>query len=123
MPPAPAAGGAWEWTGSRTNTAFAGPWGVSYATNLTPDKDTGIGLWEAQVFINAMKTGRHMGVGRPILPPMPWPAYAQMTEQDLKAIFAYLRTIEPRANEVPQAVVNVPPPAATPEAGAPAPAR
>jgi mono/diheme cytochrome c family protein len=99
----------WMWAGSTTNTAFAGPWGVSYAINLTPDKDTGLGLWSEQVFVNALKTGRHMGVGRPILPPMPWQAYSQMTDEDLKAVFAYLRSIEPRRNQAPEALVNAPP--------------
>jgi hypothetical protein len=117
MPPPPAAAGPWLWHGAATNTAFAGPWGVSYSINLTPDEETGIGAWAEQVFVNALKTGRHMGVGRPILPPMPWPGLAQATDEDLKAMFAYLRTIPARKNRVPEAVVAPPPPAPT---GAPA---
>lgn len=112
MPPPPAASGPWTWSGAATNTAFAGPWGVSYAINLTPDEETGIGLWSEQVFVNALKTGRHMGVGRPILPPMPWPSTASMTDDDLKAVYAYLRSIQPRKNQVPEAVVAEPPAAA-----------
>jgi hypothetical protein len=124
--PMPASGGPqppWMWMGAATNTAFRGPWGTSYATNLTPDKDTGIGLWTEQVFINTLKTGRQMGVGRPILPPMPWSNYGQMTDDDLRAVFAYLRTIEPKRNDVPDAVVAAPPaPAEQPgPAGQPAP--
>ena len=107
----------WAWAGTGSMTAFAGPWGISYAINLTPDEETGIGLWSEQVFVNALKTGRHMGVGRPIMPPMPWPWYAKMTDQDLEAIYAYLRTVPPRKNQVPDAIV-APPPAA---AAAPAP--
>jgi mono/diheme cytochrome c family protein len=109
MPPAPRADGPWVWHGSATNTAFAGPWGVSYAINLTPDEETGIGSWSEKVFVSALKTGKHLGVGRPILPPMPWPGYAQMTEDDLKAVFAYLRTVPARKNKVPEAVVAPPP--------------
>jgi mono/diheme cytochrome c family protein len=109
MPPPPKAEGPWVWQGSATNTAFAGPWGLSYAINLTPDEETGIGLWPEQVFVNAMKTGRHMGVGRPIMPPMPWPAYAKMTGDDLKAVYAYLKSLPPRKNQVPDAVVAEPP--------------
>jgi mono/diheme cytochrome c family protein len=106
----------WNWGGASTNTAFWGPWGVSYAINLTPDEETGIGLWNEQVFVNAMKTGRHMGVGRPIMPPMPWPNLAQMTDDDLKAMYAYLRSIPPKRNKAPDPVIVEPPapPAATP---------
>jgi mono/diheme cytochrome c family protein len=82
-------------------TAWLGPWGVSFSANLTPDKTTGMGAWTESAFIKAMRTGRHMGAGRPILPPMPWPSYGQMTDEDLKAIFAYLKSIKPIQNEVP----------------------
>jgi mono/diheme cytochrome c family protein len=112
MPPAPALSGGWMWAGAATNTAFAGPWGLSYAMNLTPDAETGIGLWSEQVFVNAIRTGRHMGVGRPIMPPMPWPMYSQMTDDDLRAVYAYLRSLPPRKNKIPEAVVA--PPAAPP---------
>ena len=112
LPEPPRAAGGWLWSGAATNTAFAGPWGISYAINLTPDNGTGIGLWTEQVFVNALKTGRHMGVGRTILPPMPWPAYAEMTDQDVRAIYAYLRTIDAKVNKVPpSASPSTPPPA------------
>ena len=109
MPPPPALSAPWMFAGAATSTAFAGPWGISYAINLTPDDETGIGLWSEQVFVNALKTGRHMGVGRPIMPPMPWSSTAAMTDDDLKAIYAYLRSIQPRKNQVPDAVVAEPP--------------
>jgi len=48
-------------------TARAGPWGVSYAANLTPNKRTGLGGWTADQFIRTMRTGKHLGVGRPVL--------------------------------------------------------
>ena len=57
--------------GAATNTAFAGPWGVSFTANLTPDKETGLGKWTEEMFIATMRTGRHQGKGRPMLPPMP----------------------------------------------------
>jgi mono/diheme cytochrome c family protein len=115
MPEPPKPSEPWAWVGAATNTAFAGPWGVSYAINLTSDEETGIGLWAEQVFVNAMKTGRHMGVGRPILPPMPWLAYSKLTDDDLKAIFVYLKTVPAKKNQVPEAVVAEPPaPAPTP---------
>jgi mono/diheme cytochrome c family protein len=88
-------------------TAWAGPWGVSFAFNLTPDKETGIAEWSEASFIQAMRTGKHQGqpTGRDILPPMPWEIYGKMTDDDLKAIFAYLRTIPPVKNQVPLPVL------------------
>jgi mono/diheme cytochrome c family protein len=90
------------WSGFATNTAFSGPWGVSYAFNLTPEQNTGIGIWTEDMFVQTIRTGRHMGVSRPINPPMPWPAYRNATDEDLKAIYAYLRTIKPIVNRVPE---------------------
>jgi hypothetical protein len=84
-----------------TNTAFSGPWGVSYAFNLTPDENTGLGIWTQEMFIQAIRTGRHMGVSRPINPPMPWPAFRNANDEDLAAIYAYLRSIKPIVNHVP----------------------
>ena len=82
-------------------TAWAGPWGISFAANLTPDK-TGIGGWTEAQFIQTLRTGKHLGVGRPILPPMPWQPIGQLTDTDLKAIFAYLKSLKPVDNLVPQ---------------------
>ena len=83
-------------------TAFSGPFGTSFATNLTPDKETGLGEWTEEMFIKAMRTGLHQGVegNRKIFPPMPVKHYAQMNDEDLKAIWAYLKTIKPVKNEV-----------------------
>jgi hypothetical protein len=106
-PPAPH--GAWLWSGAASNTAFAGPWGISYAANLTPDQNTGLGIWTEDMFVTAIRTGKHMGKSRPIAPPMPWESVRNATDADLKAIFAYLRTLTPIANHVPDYV----PPTAT----------
>ena len=81
-------------------TAWAGPWGVSYTANLTPD-DTGLRGWTPEVFIETIRQGRHAGVGRALLPPMPWQMYAHMTDDDLRAVFAYLQSLPPIANRVP----------------------
>jgi hypothetical protein len=102
MPPPPRLQEPWMWVGAATNTAFAGPWGISYSINLTPDEQTGIGTWSEQTFINSIRTGRHLGVGRPVMPPMPWPAYANFTDEDLRAIFIYLRSVRPISNKVPE---------------------
>ncbi|HEY7290410.1 MAG TPA: c-type cytochrome [Vicinamibacterales bacterium] len=101
--------GPWVWAAVETNTAFSGPWGISYTANLTPDRNTGLGIWTEDMFMRAIRTGRHMGQSRPINPPMPWPAYRNFTDDDLKAIFTYLRTIPPITNHVPD---YLPPPAA-----------
>lgn len=90
------------WSGFGTNTAFSGPWGVSYAFNLTPEQNTGIGIWTEDMFVQTIRTGRHMGVSRPINPPMPWSAYRNATDEDLKSVYAYLRTIKPIVNHVPE---------------------
>jgi hypothetical protein len=104
MPPAPKHEGAWTWSGAATNTAFAGPWGVSFTANLTPDVDTGLGRWTADTFIAALRTGRHEGKGRPILPPMPYRMIRTLTDEDLSSIFAYLQSLPPIRNRVPAPV-------------------
>lgn len=86
-------------------TAIAGEWGVSYAANLTPD-DTGIGAWTESQFFKAIREGKSKGLDgtRPLLPPMPWQVYRNMTDEDLKSVFAYLKTVKPIKNVVPKAV-------------------
>jgi mono/diheme cytochrome c family protein len=102
LPPAPAAEGPWIVSASATNTAWSGPWGTSFTANLTPDVETGLGAWTADDFVATLRNGRHLGRGRELLPPMPIPAIRNMTDADLRAIFAYLQTIEPIRNCVPQ---------------------
>jgi len=84
-------------------TAWAGPWGVSFAANLTPDTSTGIGEWTEESFIRTLRSGKHQGYpnGRDILPPMPWQFIGQKSDEDLKAIWAYLRSLPPVKNQVP----------------------
>jgi len=100
--------GGWMAAGSNTFTAWAGPWGISYTANLTPDP-SGLSVWTEDMFIRAIREGKHMGTSRPILPPMPWPVYRNFTDDDLKAIFAYLKTIPPVSNHVPDPVIAEPP--------------
>jgi mono/diheme cytochrome c family protein len=95
--------GKWDGLFSSGN-AFAGAWGVSFPRNLTPDIATGLGSWTDEMFIKALRTGKDMGEGRDILPPMPWESFGQITDADLKAIFAYLRTLTPVENPVPDPV-------------------
>jgi len=105
LPPPPPLTDAWNNVGSASGTAFAGPWGVSFARNLTPDEHTGIGIWSEEMFMKTIRSGRHWGVSRPILPPMPWFNYAKMTDEDLKSVYAYLRSIKPVKNQVPDAIL------------------
>ena len=82
------------------STAFHGPWGISYAANLTPDPKTGIASEYTEAkFIEAMRTGKTPDGGS-ILPPMPWQNYSKMTDDDLKALWAYLQSIKPVKNKV-----------------------
>jgi len=87
-------------------TAAVGPWGISYAANLTPDSATGTGSWTEANFVKALRTGKHLGQegGRPIMPPMPWQMVGQMTDEDLKAVYTYLQSLPPVKNRVPAPV-------------------
>jgi len=92
-----------KWVAAEMNlTAWVGPWGISYASNLTPDNATGIGTLSEEMFIKTLREGKWMGVGRPLLPPMPWQVIGMKTDQDLKAIYVYLKSLKPIHNEVPQ---------------------
>ena len=84
-------------------TMAVGPWGVSFSANLTPDNETGIGTWQPEMFINGMKTGKHLGVvnGRSILPPMPWQNLSELPDEDLMAMFLYLKSLPAVKNKVP----------------------
>ena len=95
----------WMAATTPTLTAWSGPWGVSFTANLTSDPETGIlrDFTEEQ-FIQTMRTGRHQGQGRQILPPMPWQGIGMLTDDDLKAIFAYLRQVPPIKNKVPDPI-------------------
>ena len=110
LPPPPDLSGTPWFAATAGMTAWTGPWGISYASNLTPDEHTGLGIWTEEIFIKAMRTGQHFGEGRAILPPMPWQNLAALTDEDLQSIYAYLRSIRPVRNRVPNPV----PPGAAP---------
>lgn len=114
LPPPPKPVGPWGVFGALTMTAWHGPWGTTYVANITPDKETGIGAWTEKQFIQALRTGKHQGRGRPILPPMPWMWIGKADDADLSAIFAYLQSNKPIKNRVPQPV----PPADAAKGGA-----
>jgi mono/diheme cytochrome c family protein len=109
MPPPPPLTKEWALTAGATMTAWSGGWGTSFTANLTPDPDTGLGRWTFKNFRDTIRTGRHMGRGRPVLPPMPIAVYRNFTDEDLEAIFAYLQSIPSVKNRVPE---PLPPPEA-----------
>lgn len=91
-------------------TSFIGPWGQSYARNISSDT-TGIGMWTLEQFKKVIREGKFMGLEntRPILPPMPWEAYKHLYDDDIEAIFAFLKSTKPVNNRVPDAKINPPP--------------
>jgi hypothetical protein len=99
----PTEGAPWIAGANGNFTAWSGPWGVSFAANLTPDPLTGLrsGVWTKALFMQALRTGRHFGTARSILPPMPWNFIGQLSDSDLDAIWAFLATIPPIENHVP----------------------
>lgn len=108
LPAPPQPVGPWVTAVTASNTAWAGPWGTSFTANLTPDPDTGLGRWTLRNFVETMRTGRHMGRGRPVLPPMPVAMYRHLSDQDLEAMFVYLRSIPPVPNRVPEPLPPAP---------------
>lgn len=91
-------------------TTAVGPWGQTYAANITSDS-TGIGVWSEDQFKKALKEGKFKGMDgtRPIMPTMPWQNYKNIADEDVKAIFAYLKSTKPVKNVVPEAKLNPPP--------------
>ena len=83
-------------------TAAVGPWGTSFAANITSDA-TGIGNWKEEQFKNALRHGKYKGLDneRMLMPPMPWQDFGTLTDQDIEAIFNYLKTTKPVNNVVP----------------------
>ena len=103
LPPAPTQPeGPWVIQAAATMTAWSGPWGTSFTANLTPDPETGLGKWTLKNFVDTIRTGRHHGRGREILPPMPIPMFRSFNDADLEAIYTYLQSIPPIVNRVPE---------------------
>jgi mono/diheme cytochrome c family protein len=80
--------------------AFKTAFGTLYSSNITPDRDSGIGAWSAENFLRAV----HQGVrpdGSHLYPAFPYAAYTYLTDDDVRAIWAYLGTLPPVRNRVP----------------------
>jgi mono/diheme cytochrome c family protein len=86
--------GSGKWILSNVHsTARVGPWGVTFAKNLTPDNETGLGLWTEEVFVEALRAEKHR-------PPMLVFSSEYMTDDEVKSVFVYLKTLKPIKNEV-----------------------
>ena len=88
---------------SGSELGWYGPWGTTYPRNLTPHVETGIGSWSEDDIVTAFRQG-HRPDKSPILPPMPWPMYAQMTDEDAYALAAYLKSLPPIEHAMPAVV-------------------
>jgi mono/diheme cytochrome c family protein len=106
---------------SGSELGWRGPWGVTFARNLTPDQETGLGYWSEDEIVKAFRSGVKND-GSPVLPPMPWQDFAALTDADAHAIAAYLMSLPPVKHKVPDllppgkpytgAVIEFPPPPA-----------
>ena len=85
---------------SGSELGWVGPWGTTYARNLTPDTETGIGSWSADDIVKTIRTGQRAD-GTIVLPPMPWPMYTNLTDDDAYSIAAYLKSLPAVAHKVP----------------------
>jgi mono/diheme cytochrome c family protein len=88
---------------SGSELGWEGPWGVTYPRNLTPDMETGIGSWTEEQIVTAVRTGQRPDKS-PLLPPMPWPAYSHMSDDDAYALAAYLKTLPPVRHKAPDRI-------------------
>jgi mono/diheme cytochrome c family protein len=88
---------------SGSELGWQGPWGTTYARNLTPDLETGLGYYKAEEIVRALRGGKRLD-GSPLLPPMPWQNLASMDDQDLMAIATYLESLPAVKHAVPDRV-------------------
>lgn len=79
---------------------WVGPWGTTYARNLTPEAQTGIGKWSEDDIVKTIRTGQRAD-GSAVLPPMPWPMYSGLTDEDAYAVAAYLKSLPAISHKVP----------------------
>ncbi len=109
LPPVPKDVAGWALF-SMDLTAAVGPWGTSFSANLTSD-ETGIGNWTEEQFKRSITKGLYKGLegSRPLLPPMPWQNLVNLKDEDIHAIFTYLKSTRPVENMVPPPI----PPAAS----------
>ena len=88
---------------SGSELGWQGPWGVTYARNLTPDMENGLGYWSESDIVNAIRTGQRPD-GSVLLPPMPWQDFSRLTDDDAHAVAAYLQSLPGVSHKVPDRV-------------------
>jgi mono/diheme cytochrome c family protein len=88
---------------SGSELGWKGPWGVTYPRNLTPDSTTGIASWTEDQIITAFRQG-HRPDGTPLLPPMPWPAFSRMSDDDAHALAAFIKSLPPVHHKAPDVI-------------------
>ena len=88
---------------SGSELGWSGPWGTTYARNLTPDMETGLGSWSEDDIVHALQTGKRPD-GSELLPPMPWPDFAHMTPRDVRSVAKYLKSLPPVRHQSPPAL-------------------
>jgi mono/diheme cytochrome c family protein len=88
---------------SGSELGWQGPWGVSYPRNLTPDSTTGIATWTEDQIIAAFRTG-HRPDGSVLLPPMPWPSFSRMSDEDAHALAVYIKSLPPVSHKAPDRI-------------------
>src|SRR5262244_12482 len=86
---------------------YEGPFGTVYSSNITPDKETGIGGWTDEQIITAIRSGRRPN-GERLIPVHPYTVFNGMAEQDLKDVVAYLRSVPPVNKPTPAKKISVP---------------
>ncbi|HEY6572924.1 MAG TPA: cytochrome c [Candidatus Eisenbacteria bacterium] len=89
---------------SGSELGWEGPWGVSFPRNLTPDMETGIGSWSEQDIVTAIRTGIRPDKS-PLMPPMPWPMYSHLSDEDAFALAAFLKSIPAVSHKAPDHIM------------------
>jgi mono/diheme cytochrome c family protein len=86
---------------------FKLPFGTIYSTNITPDKESGIGNYSDQDFLNAVRRGKRQDGAR-LYPAMPYTSYTYMTDEDVLAVKAYLFSLPPVRAAIPESTLSFP---------------
>jgi len=87
--------------------AFETPFGTIYSTNITPDTETGIGNWTGEEFLTSMRRGLRPG-GEHLYPVFPYTAFTKVTDDDIVALYAYLKSVPAVKQEAPQNEISFP---------------
>lgn len=83
------------------------PFGIVYSTNITPDRETGIGAWSEQAYLRALREGVDRR-GRHLYPVFPYDHFTRVTDADLAALYAWNMSLEPVSSAVPENALDFP---------------